>query len=180
MVGRFLSFEMCYVLHDNGRVRYYPDDEFYKSVKTTLVILSKPQYSDILKLFNEVLDNFYENRNKESPVHAFFACLETFALSLINDNRFNRLNDSSVDTLMNKIEGCVNADPSYAKHNKEAASCMRGIFLKWIGMCHKYRHGKPHQINNDVPPELFNFIFTLGVSTFRFLLEINDKYAIKG
>lgn len=80
---------------------------------------------------------------------------------------------------MNKVKECIDSDSSYEAHDKEAASHIRGIFSKWVSMCHKYRHGKANQANNSVPPELFNFIFTEGISIFRFLLEINDKYAIR-
>lgn len=98
---------MCYFLHDNGRVRYYPDEEFHKAIKSTLILLNKPKYQDILKLFNEVLDDLYKNRDKESPIHEFFKCIEIFALSLLNDNKFKILNESSVDTLMNKLKNYI-------------------------------------------------------------------------
>lgn len=83
----FQEESMCYVLHDNGRVRYYPDDEFQRAVKATLVVLGKPQYQDNLKSFNDVLDDLYKNHGKESPIHAFFKCIETFVLSLINEKQ---------------------------------------------------------------------------------------------
>ncbi len=175
----FQEESMCYVLHDNGRVRYYPDEEFHRAVKATLVVLNKPQYQDNLKLFNDVLDDLYKNHGKELPVHEFFKCVEILALSLINDNKFKILNDSSVDALMNKITDLINADSLYVAHDKEAVLSIRGIFSKWVSMCHKYRHGKADQVNNDVPAELFNFIFTVGISIFRFLLQINDKYTMK-
>ncbi len=175
----FQEESMCYVLHENGRVRYYPDDEFHRTVKATLVILNKPQYKDNLKLFNDVLNDLYRNHGKESPIHEFFKCVETFALSLINDDKFNRLNNPSIDFLMKKLITHIDSDSLYATHDKEAASSIQEIFSTWVNMCHKYRHGKADQVNNDVPPALFNFIFTIGISIFRFLLEINDKYAIR-
>lgn len=170
---------MCYVLHDNGRVRYYPDEEFHKAIKSTLILLNKPKYQDILKLFNEVLDDLYKNRDKESPIHEFFKCIEIFALSLLNDNKFKILNVSSVDKLMNNINDRIDSDSSYAVHDKEAVLNIGGIFSKWVSMCHKYRHGKADQVNNSVPSELFNFVFTAGISIFRFLLEVDHKYNIK-
>ena len=175
----FQEESMCYVLNENGRVRYYLDDEFHRAVKATLIALDKPQYQDNLKLFNEVLDDLYKNHDKESPIYEFFKCVEILALSLIGDNKFKILNDSSIDTLMNKITDRIDADASYAAHDKEAVLSMRGIFSKWVNMCHKYRHGKADQVNNDVPTELFNFIFTVGISIFRFLLQINDKYTMR-
>lgn len=99
-------------------------------------------------------------------------------LSLINDGKFNRLNDSSIDTLMNTVDEKIKLDISYMEHDKEASSNIRNIFKKWVTMCHKYRHGKADQINNNVPVELFNYIFSEGVSIFRYLLEIDDKYKL--
>ena len=175
----FQEESMCYVLNDSGCVRYYLDEEFHRLIKSTLTVLNKPKYADNLKAFNEVLDDLYENHDKESPIHEFFKCIETFVLSLINNKKFKSLNDSSVDTLMNKINIKINSDLAYAEHDKEAVLNIGGIFLKWIGMCHKYRHGKADQVNNSVPAELFNQIFSAGISIFRFLLEIDDKYNIK-
>lgn len=175
----FREESMCYEMHNDGRVRYYPDDEFHAAAKATLVVLNKPKYQDNLKLFNDVLDDLYKNHGKESPINEFFKCVEILALSLVGDNKFKILNDSSVDTLMNKITSHIGSDSLYAAHDKEAVLSMRGIFSKWISMCHKYRHGKADQANNDVPAELFNFIFTIGISIFRFLLQVDDKYDMK-
>ncbi|MES2204998.1 MAG: hypothetical protein V4496_07245 [Pseudomonadota bacterium] len=175
----FQEESMCYVLHDNGSVRFYPDEEFHQIVKCTLAVLSKQKYASNLLTFNEVLDDLYKNHSKESPIHEFFKCVETFALSLLSDGSCKILNDSSVDKLMNKLDGYFGSDILYAVHDKEAVVNIRSIFIKWVGMCHKYRHGKADQINNDVPPELFNFIFSTGITIFRFLLEIDDKYNIK-
>ncbi|VVC75008.1 hypothetical protein AQUSIP_02820 [Aquicella siphonis] len=178
-INRILKEEaMCYVLNDDGRIRYYPDEEFYKSVKSTLALLNLPKYSDNLKLFNEVLGEIYKNPNKESPIHEFFKCLEIFTLSMNNEKKFTILNDSLIDTLLNKIKEKINSDSSYGNHDKEAAENIRGIFSKWVKMCHKYRHGKAEQVNNSVPPELFNLILSMGISIYRYLLEVDNKYSM--
>ena len=175
----FQEESMCYVLHDNGRVRCYPDDEFHGAVKATLVALNKPKYQHNLKLFNDVLDDLYKNHSKGSPIHEFFKCVETFTLFLIDDKKVKLLNDSAVDILMSKLTSRIDSDSSYATHDKEAMSNIQRIFSKWVSMCHKYRHGKADQINNNLSSELFNFIFTIGISIFRFLLEVDDKYVIR-
>jgi len=175
----FREESMCYVMHYDGRIRYYPDEEFHQTIKSTLIILNKPKYQANLKVFNDVLDDFYKNHNKESPIYEFFKCLETFALSLISDKKYNRLNDSSIDRLMTIVTDHINSDSGYMEYDREAILNIRGIFAKWTLMAHKYRHGKADQVNNDVPSELFNYIFTTGISIFRFLLEIDDKYNIK-
>src|SRR5438128_11584712 len=95
-----------------------------------------------------------------------------------SDKKFMILNDSLVETLLNKIKDKINSDSLYADHDKEAAENIRGIFLKWIKMCHKYRHGKADQVNNSVPPELFNLILSTGISIYRYLLEIDSKYSM--
>jgi len=175
----FQEESMCYVLHDNGRVRYYPDEEFHRAVKATLVVLSKTKYTDNLKTFNDVLDELYNNHSKESPIHELFKCIEAFVLSCIRDKKFKQLNDSSIDKLLNTVTCNINLDPLYAEHDKEAAGHMANILKNWAKMCHKYRHGKADQTNNNVPPELFNLIFSTGISIFRFLLELDDKYNLK-
>jgi len=87
---------MCYEMHSDGRVRYYPDDEFHVIIKATLVVLNKPKYQDNLKLFNNVLDDLYKNHGKESPIYEFFKCVEILALSLIGSIPvFNSLRASS-------------------------------------------------------------------------------------
>lgn len=83
----------AYVLHENGRVRYYPDEEFQKLTKCTLVILNKPKYSSNLDAFNDALDDFYKNPNKESPIRKLFICIETFVLSVIHDQKYKHLKD---------------------------------------------------------------------------------------
>lgn len=175
----FQEESMCYVLHDNGRVRYYPDEEFHQAVKATLVVLSKPNYTDNLKAFNDVLDELYNNHSKESPIHEFFKCIEAFVLSCIRDKKFKQLNDSSIDKLLTTVTCNINLDSLYADHDKEAAAHVANILKNWAKMCHKYRHGKADQTNNDVPPELFNLIFSTGISIFRFLLDLDDKYNLK-
>jgi hypothetical protein len=77
---------------------------------------------------------------------------------------------------MNMAITKINLDPSYVDHDKEATLNIQGIFKKWVDMCHKYRHGKPDQINANVPTELSNQIFSTGISIFRYLLELDDKY----
>lgn len=54
----FKEESMSYCLHDNGRVRYYPDEEFQKSIKSTLLLLNKPKYIDNLTTFSLVLPGF--------------------------------------------------------------------------------------------------------------------------
>lgn len=175
----FQEESMCYVIHDNGCVRFYPDEEFHQAVRCTLTILNKPAYADNLTAFNNVLEELYKHHSKESPINELFKCIETFILSIIKDKSYNRLNNSSSDKLMNKIDGYVNSDSSYAPHDKESVTIFRGILLKWVEICHKYRHGKANQVNHDVPTELFNQIFSMGISIFRFLLEMDAKYNIK-
>ena len=79
---------------------------------------------------------------------------------------------------MNIINGHTQTDILYTTDDKEALLNFNQLFLKWVCMCHKYRHGKKDQINNSVPKELFNFIFSTGISIFRFLLEMDNKYNI--
>lgn len=174
----FKEESMCYVLHENGRVRYYPDDEFHSLVKSTLTVLSNSKYQDNLKLFNLVLDEAYKNQGKESPIRDLFHCVEVITLSLLNNNKFKILNESSIDTLMNVITDRTKQDSSFTDNDREALSNMSNIFFKWVTMCHKYRHGKPEQSNHDVPTLQFNFIFSAGISIFRFLLEVDDKYQL--
>ncbi|MDP1603881.1 MAG: hypothetical protein Q8M03_11515 [Legionella sp.] len=174
----FHEESMCYVLQDNGRVRYYPDEEFHQAVKCSLLVLNKPKYTDNLKTFNNVLDGLYKNHSKESPIQEFFKCVETFTLTLINTTKPNRLNDESIKKLMVIVNSKINSDPCYATHNKEASANISNIFSNWVSMSHKYRHGKSGQTNNDVPSELFNQIFSTGISIFRWLLELDDKYQL--
>lgn len=175
----FRDESMSYVMHDDGRIRFYPDEESHKLIKSTLVVLSDPRNKDNLELFNEVLDEFYSNHNKESPIHELFKCVEIFVLSLINNGKYKILNDSSVDVLNNVISTKVGSDTLYEAHDKDAFEGFRGMFKNWVSMCHKYRHGKADQVNNTVPVELFNCLFSSGVTIYRFLLQLDAKYQIR-
>lgn len=178
-INRFFREEsMCYVLQENGRVRYYPDEEFHQTVKCTLLVLNKPKYADNLKTFNNVLDDLYKNHSKESPIQELFKCVETFTLTLINTPKENRLNNESIKKLMDIVNSKISSDPCYATHDKEASVYISNLFSNWVSMSHKYRHGKSGQTNNGVPSELFNQIFYTGISIFRWLLELDDKYQL--
>lgn len=171
----FQEESMCYILTDNGRVRFYPDEEFHQLVKCTLSVLNKPKYKSNLDSFNDVLDELYKNHGKESPISEFFKCLETFVLTTINDTSYNRLNDSSIDKLKGIIDKKI---VGYTSNDIEALQNLPAILKKWVKMSHKYRHGKADQTNNNVPLELSNQILSMGISIFRFLLELDDKYAL--
>ncbi|HAU0263606.1 TPA: hypothetical protein JBF32_14315 [Legionella pneumophila] len=172
----FQEESMCYILTDNGRVRFYPDEEFHQLVKCTLSVLNKPKYKPNLDSFNDVLDELYKNHGKESPIVEFFKCLETFVLTIVKDKKYNRLNDNSIDKLLGIIENNSQILNIYSSNDCEALQNFPAIFKKWITMGHKYRHGKADQINNNVPTELSNLILSQGISIFRFLLELDDKY----
>ncbi|HHT9910526.1 TPA: hypothetical protein ACT9LC_001692 [Legionella pneumophila] len=174
----FKEESMCYILNDNGRVRYYPDEEFHKLVRSTLSILNKPKYKLNLDSFNDVLEKLYQNHGKESPISEFFKCLETFVLTIVKDKKYNRLNDSSIDKLLGIIENNSQIVSIYSSNDREALQNFPAIFKKWVNMSHKYRHGKADQVNNNVPTELSNLILSQGVSIFRFLLELDDKYTL--
>ena len=169
---------MCYILLENGRVRYSVDEEQSKVIKSTLAILDLPKYKYYSDTFNEILDEHYKNFSKESSIYELFKCIEIFVLTAINNNSCKILNQSSIDLLMNIINGHTQTDILYTTDDKEALLNFNQLFLKWVCMCHKYRHGKKDQINNSVPKELFNFIFSTGISIFRFLLEMDNKYNI--
>ena len=171
----FQEESMCYILTDNGRVRFYPDEEFHQLVKCTLSVLNKPKFKPNLDSFNDVLDELYKNHGKESPISEFFKCLETFVLTTINDKSYNRLNDGSIDKLKGIIDKKI---VGYASNDIEALQNFPAIFKKWVNMSHKYRHGKADQTNNNVPIELSNQILSIGISIFRFLLELDDKYTL--
>jgi len=114
----FKEESMCYVLQDNGRIRYYPDDEFHQAVKCTLHVLNKPKYADNFKAFNIVLDDLYKNHDKESPLQELFKCVETFTLTLINTTKPNRLNDEAIKKLMGIVNIKIGSDLRYATHDK--------------------------------------------------------------
>lgn len=174
----FQEESMCYILTDNGRVRFYPDEEFHQLVKCTLSVLNKPKYKPNLDSFNDVLDELYKNHGKESPIVELFKCLETFVLTILKDKKYNRLNDNSIDKFIGMAENNNQIVNIYSSNDCEALQNFPAIFKKWVSASHKYRHGKADQVNNSVPTELFNLIFSQGVSIFRFLLELDDKYTL--
>jgi hypothetical protein len=175
----FREESMCYIFTENGRVRYYPDEESHKTISSTLAVLGKPKYDSQLNLFNEVLDDYYRNYDKESPIRGIFDCIESFVLSLLSDRSYKKLDKLSVDKFINTIMNYVEKDSSYTEDDKKAIENFNELLLKWVSMCHKYRHGKQDQSNKNVPKELFNFIFSNGITIFRFFLELNDKYQVK-
>lgn len=174
----FQEESMAYVLHDNGRVRFYPDEEFHQLVKCTLSLLNKPKYKSNLDTFIGALDELYKSHGKESPIAEFFKCLETFVLTIAKDKKYNRLNDSSIDKILGIINSNTQIVNIYSTNDCEALQNFPAIFKKWVTMSHKYRHGKADQVNNNVPTELSNLILSQGVSIFRFLLELDDKYTL--
>ncbi len=168
----FQDESMCYVMYENGRVRYYPDEEFHKSVRSTLAILDNPKYATYLTMFNEVLNELYRNHDKERPIVELFKLVESFLLSLIGDKQLDR---SSTSKLMNIAKNKLQIKNRYTPNDEEAFEKIGCIFSDWKTMCHKYRHAKPDQANQDIPKELFNFIFSTGISIFRFFLEVDTQ-----
>ena len=151
-INRIFSEEsMCYVLYNNGCVRFYPDKEFQQLTECTLNILNKPKYSSNLIMFSGVLDELYKKRNKESPIRELCICVETFALSLIRDKKFNRLNEGSIDKLLTIVEDKIKSNGVYTDDDKEVfkQKNINKIMLNWINMCHKYRHGKEKHNTGD-------------------------------
>lgn len=176
----FREESMCYTLNDKGRVRYYPDEEFQKNVENTLETLNNPKFSREAAQFNSILDDLYKNPNTELPIENLFDCIESLVLSKINDSKYNRLNEASIDKLMNIITTCISTDPTYTIHDIEIFTShqVNKMLLTWAISCHKYRHGKQGQENKNVPNELFNYLFSHGVSNLRILLQLFDKFQL--
>jgi len=172
----FREESMCYVLHPDGKVRYYPDDEFHELIKCTLICLNKPKYDKNLTTFNDALDDLYKNPNTESPINKLFKGVETLVLSILNDREFKKLDKNSTDKLMFIFTEKAKQDSAYIENDIEALSSFNDTFNGWVKMSHKYRHGKLMNQNINMPAPLFNLIFSMGVSIFRFLLEFDDKY----
>jgi hypothetical protein len=168
---------MCYIVYEDGKVRYYPDEEAHKQIKCTLLILSKEEYKKYLNMFNDVLDELYKNHNHESPVSQLFYLIEAFILSNTTGNSGNVLNKSSIDNFMDKAK--QNADKIYSTEEINILEKTRDIFINWVGGANKYRHGKKDQENKVVPEELFIYLFSTGVSILRFILDIHFKFLNK-
>lgn len=166
---------MCYLLHEEGCVRYYPDEEFQILVKATLAALENKIYSDHLKQFNNVLDEAYGKKNTETPIRSFFALIESFVLSIVKKEH-KQLNTNSVDELHTIIKSKIT---DYTSNDFEAINALLDGLKNWIKMCHKYRHGKGGHTHASVPKELFDYIFSSGISIYRFLLNINDKWQLQ-
>jgi len=137
--------------------------------------LNKPKYEANLIAFNETLDDLYKNHGTESPLNRLFKVIETFALSILNNEKHNRLTPSSIDDLISIITNKTLQEPTFTENDRDALPGFSQTFKGWTNMCHKYRHGKADQQNLNVPVPLFNMIFSQGVSNFRFLLELDNK-----
>lgn len=174
----FREESMCYELNDNGKVQYNPDEEFHQVTKSTLILLGKPKYNDYLTVFNETLDDFYKNHGTESPITSFFKLIETFVLSIPDNNNINILNGQSVGNLISLLNKKTSKDSSFTKNDIESITGFENVLNGWVKMCNKYRHGKPEQLHDKVPKPLFNLIFSIGISIFRSLLEFDDKYEL--
>jgi len=174
----FHEESMCYTLDHNGRVRYSPDEEFHLLVKSTLTLLNNAKYRDNLENFNNVLDQAYKKRNKESPVNDLFRCVEGFALTLLNSKKHNRVSKDSVTELLDIIQSQVDQDIRITENDKKAFLSLKEMIWHWVQLCHKYRHGKPNQTEENVPGVIFDYIFSTGISIFRFLLQADDEYGL--
>lgn len=174
----FQEESMCYVLHDNGRVRYYPDEESHQLTKSTLLFLNNPKYVHHLSAFNEALELTYNHRNKDMAVWSLFSCLEKFVLYLIDNNSFKMLNESSIDKLKQLIETKIEQDTTCTINDKDVFLSFKPDFKAWADMCHKYRHEAADKISKNVPPAIFNYILSKGISIYRFLLELDHTYQI--
>ncbi|KTC83710.1 hypothetical protein [Legionella brunensis] len=170
----FSEESMCYVLHDDGKVRYYPDEEFQLLVKSTLSELNNKSYAAYLKQFNNVLDEFYKKRSEESPIQSFFALIESFVLA-ITKKGYKQLNAQSVEELHKIISSKVN---NYTPNDLNALEGFKEGLMSWIKMCHKYRHGKGTHAHAIVPIEIFDYIFSAGISIYRSLLQLNEKFQL--
>lgn len=168
----FSEESMCYVLHDDGCVRYYPDEEFQFLVKSTLSILEKKSYAEHLNQFNNILDEMYKKRGQESPIRSFFTLIESFVLS-ITKNGYKQLNAVSIDEFFKII---ISKLANYTSNDFEAIDAFKEALKSWVKMCHKYRHGKSAHVHANLPIELFDYIFSSGISNYRFLLNLNEKY----
>ena len=161
-VNRILTEEsMCYRINDKGEIRYFPDQEFNHVVNYTLKLIGKEKYSKYAFKLNESLSDLYQHYNSEQPIISIFRCLELLTLDLINNNKFKQLNDSLVDSLFNEVKKLIEQDSIYTPNDRKHIDCnlIQNNFKNLIKMCHKYRHSKPDQKNNDVPQEIFNYIY---------------------
>jgi len=174
----FQEESMCYVLHENGLVRYYPDNEFFSLIKSTLTTLNNPNYSEQLETFNSILDDFYKNRNTESPIQKLHKFVESFSLSIVG-SRFNVLNENATEEMIKKIQLLLKKSTEYTSNDISAVLHFKEQLFKWTKMCHKYRHGKGSQGHQNVPEELFNYIFSSGVSLYRMLINLDEKYSLR-
>gem|GEM_PF-7106046 len=173
----FREESMCYEMHDDGRVRYYPDTEFQHAVKSTLIILHKHKYHSYLTAFNDSLDDMYKNPNTESPLNKLFKTIESISLSMLNDSNHNRLNRISIDALFNLFKDKSELDKDFTKNDRDALNELSDTFGGWVNANHKYRHGKPEQQHSlTVPAPLFNSIFSTGISILRLLIELDEKW----
>jgi len=165
---------MCYEINDKGEIRYYPDREFNEEIKYTLLSINETQNHEILKLFNDTLNELYRYKNHETPLANLFSTIESKVLSYISGDKCNRLNKESVKEFFTQAHD--NDAPNKSTHyNDKSKKDIEDIFISWISICNKYRHGKKDQVNKKIPEELFNFLFATGVSILRFTLQITSN-----
>lgn len=112
------------------------------------------------------------------PIWSLFCCLEKFVLYLNNDNKFKLLSESSIDKLKSLIELKIQQDAIFTSNDKEVFSSFKPDFLAFTNMCHKYRDEAADKIGKNVPPAIFNYLFSKGISMYRFLLELDKEYQL--
>jgi hypothetical protein len=103
--------------------------------------------------------------------------VEAFILSIVRKN-FKIIDSKVTETLGNIIETKLQNSDEYNSNDIDSVRHYKELIYLWNKMCHKYRHGKMDQTNHNVPPELFNNIVSHGVSIYRFLLNLDEKYEL--
>lgn len=170
----FKEQNLGYALDEEGGVHRCIDEEFERNRYSALKSLEKQRYAAANKEFEDCYKKLTGIvPDTKGAIEDIFECVEII-FKLIANGKASKLSSSEIETHLPKVLKIIYPDPDHSTGVMQHLKVLKS----WADANHYQRHGQAVEQPRNPPMEFAIMVVSVGASLARWLIEIDENYAV--
>ena len=166
----FKEEQLRYRIDDDCGVHFFVDEEFERSVQSTLAGLGQPKFRGAKEALEHGLNYLgAAQQSGKRLVREVFEAVETAFLVVVPDGQFNRLNAQAITEALKPILMQKYANEPEAENRVDR---LLSNFEAWVHSAHPFRHGANIEDVHECPLDMAILLATQGMTFLRYLTKL--------